>query len=68
VTAIDGTVFAPFHMSAMQIAQGNAHFRVSADFLLTFDGKILMHCFGGNSAAEVPREVEVLGKYSFPGH
>jgi hypothetical protein len=56
---IDATAFRESKISAIQIAEGNQHFRVSGSFLLTFDGTSLILYFGEDSTVRIRLEIHL---------
>jgi hypothetical protein len=65
VDSISGRAFLGSSISQIQVAPDNRHFRVSRDFLLSFDGRSLVHYFGGDSVVQIDREIEVLSEHAF---
>jgi hypothetical protein len=65
VEAIAGSSFANCDISEIRIAEDNRHFRICGHFLLSFDGKSLVLCFGRESAVRVDRAIEVICKLAF---
>jgi hypothetical protein len=56
------TAFASSRRRPILVAEGNRHLRVSTDFLLSFDGGILISYVGKSSVVRIPREVEAICK------
>jgi hypothetical protein len=67
VDAIDGTAFFNCGIRTIRIADGNLHFGVSGDFLLSADGSSLIRYFGGAPEVTLKREVQVLCSGSCAG-
>jgi hypothetical protein len=67
VDAIAGSSLANCGLSEIRIAEDNRHFRICGHFLLSFDGKSLILCFGRELAVRVGREIEVICKQAFTG-
>jgi hypothetical protein len=67
VDTIEIEAFSVSAICEVEIAEGNRHFQVSGDFLLSFDGRFLIRYLGANSAVEIPREVEVISEEAFCG-
>jgi hypothetical protein len=65
VSTIDGDAFEDSGICDIRIAEGNRHFRVLGDFLLSFDGKSPILYFGVNPIVEVPRDIEVIMPKAF---
>jgi hypothetical protein len=64
---IDERAFQGCTISRVQIPEGNRHFRVRGDFLLSFDRRVLIQYFGDDSTVEIPREIEEISKFAFSG-
>jgi hypothetical protein len=65
VNEIEQCSFHSSPISAIRIAEGNRHFRVSGHFLLSFDARSLIRYFGEDSVVQIPREIEVISKSAF---
>jgi hypothetical protein len=65
---IDRSAFRGSGIRSIQIAEGNEHFRISGDFLLSFDGRSLILYFGRDSIVPIPREIEVICHGVFSVH
>jgi hypothetical protein len=65
---VDGPAFRDSEIRSIQIAERNEHFRVSREFLLSFDGRSLILYFGSDLAVRIPREVEVVCEEAFMVH
>jgi hypothetical protein len=65
VDTIDGAVFSHSHIGEIRIAEGNRHFRVSGDFLLSFDGRFLFQYFGRSSIINIDDDIEVICGQAF---
>jgi hypothetical protein len=65
VDTIDGSAFGDSGICEIRVSEGNRHFRVSGDFLLSFDGRSLIQYFGRDSSVRIDREIEVLCKKAF---
>jgi hypothetical protein len=65
VHTMDAHAVADSGLCAIQIAEGNRHFRTSGFFLSSFDGRFLVHYFGRGSAVEIPREAGIIGNGAF---
>jgi hypothetical protein len=65
VAAIDGSAFWGSGIREIRVAEDNRHFRVSGDFLLTFDGRFLIQYFGRDQDVRIDRGIEVLCRHSF---
>jgi hypothetical protein len=62
---MDGSAFRDSGIDSIQIAEGNRHFRVSGEFLLSFDGRSLILYFGEDSVVRIPRGIEVICAEAF---
>jgi hypothetical protein len=60
VDAIHRAAFQGSALRSIQVADGNRHFRISGDLLLSFDGQRLVHYFGFLSAVVIPAEVAAI--------
>jgi hypothetical protein len=65
VDRIDPMAFSGTQIRAIQIAEGHRHFRVSGDFVLSFDGRFLILYFGRSSVVELDRDIEVIHRSAF---
>jgi hypothetical protein len=68
VDNIDGTAFLYSPISEVRVADGNRHFQVSGDFILSSDGKSLITYFGDNDGVTIPGTVEVIRRAAFCDH
>jgi hypothetical protein len=62
---ITGSAFYATTIRQIPIGEGNRLFRVSGDFLLSFDGKVLFHYFGQARRVRILRKVRVITKRAF---
>jgi hypothetical protein len=65
VDTIDGTAFERSAIRAIRISEGNEHFRVSGNFLESFDGRFLYQYFGRSSHVQIPSGIEVICMNAF---
>jgi hypothetical protein len=65
VDTIAGTAFVKSGLREIRIDEDNRHFRVSGDFLLSFDGRFVICYFGRESNILVDREIEVICDSAF---
>jgi hypothetical protein len=62
---IAGTAFLDCGIEEIRIAEGNLHFEVSGEFLLTTEGRSLIRYFGRSREVKILREIESLSSSSF---
>jgi hypothetical protein len=62
---IAGTAFLNCRIREIRMAEGNRHFRVSDDFLLTTEGSSLIRYLGRSRGVKVLREIESFSSGSF---
>jgi hypothetical protein len=67
VESIDGSAFAECEIFEISVAEGSRHFRVSGDFLTSFDGTSIIRYFGGDSHVAIGCAIETIsvGSFSF---
>jgi hypothetical protein len=65
VESIDGSAFSECGILEIRVAEGNRHFRVSGEFLTTFDGTSLIRYFGRDSNVKICCDIERLCVGSF---
>jgi hypothetical protein len=65
VNRIEGDAFCKTALAEIVISEGNDHFRVYEDFLLSFDARVLILYFGDDSVVQIPDNIEVIGKLAF---
>jgi hypothetical protein len=62
---IDVSVLLETSINTISFEEGNSHFRVSGQQLLSFDGKSLLRSFGNNVEVEIGRSIECLCEQCF---
>jgi hypothetical protein len=67
VATIDPRAFAGCDLCDIQVAGDNPHFRVSGNFLVSFDGTVLISGLGLESVVVIPPEIEVIGGGALAG-
>jgi hypothetical protein len=65
VDSIDGSAFSESGILAIRVAEGNRHFRVSGEFLTSFDGTSLIRYFGRDSEVKIGCAIERICVGSF---
>jgi hypothetical protein len=65
VDTVDGGAFCGSDVRIIQVAEGNRYFRVSGDFLLSFDGRSLVYYFGRPPIVWIDDDIEVVCKHAF---
>jgi hypothetical protein len=65
VDSLHGSAFCNSAIRDIRLSEDNRHFRVSGDFLLSFDGRVLIHYFGRDRQLRIERDIEVLSKNAF---
>jgi hypothetical protein len=65
VKSIDGSAFSESGILEIRVAEGNRHFRVSGEFLTTFDGRSLIRYFGRDSEVKIRCDIERICVGSF---
>jgi hypothetical protein len=62
---LSGRAFRESGIAEIEVAAGNRCFRVSGDFLLSFDGISLIQYFGRSVVVRIPTELEAIGNHAF---
>jgi hypothetical protein len=65
VDTIDGEAFYGSDIREIRISEGNHHFRVVGEFLVSFDGKFLHQWLGRDFIIRIPSEIEVICEHAF---
>jgi hypothetical protein len=65
VEFLDGSTFCESSIHEIQLARGNRRFRISGQFVLSFDGTVLICFFGAGSTVKIHREIEVIAPRAF---
>jgi hypothetical protein len=65
VETMSGLAFSNCGIREIRVAEGNRHFRVLADCLLSFDGRSLVRYFGRDRSIRIDRDIEVICRTAF---
>jgi hypothetical protein len=68
VDTIDGSAFSGSGIREIRVADGNRHFRVSENCLVSFDRQVPVHYLGRDRRIRVPRAIEVISKHAVALH
>jgi hypothetical protein len=65
VEVIKGTGFSDCGLSRVEFESGNCSFRIDGDFILDFDGRCVVDCFGHDTEATIPDRIEKIDPSAF---